>query len=218
MSVINPADLGAIIVVNLVGAASPGPDIILITRTATRSRRHALATVAGIQVGVLMWCTLTVLGAAALLTAFPWVLEFVQIIGGAWLMYLGASSVRGGLIERNNPPRDTSEAEARLGRLRHSFAKGLTTNLSNPKIVLFLAALVAPLLPPNPSWAVSMIVIVALWIPSMLLQAGLATLVSTHAVRNRLLRAGPYIDIAAGVFFVIAAVVLVWRGVVGLLS
>ncbi|STC68612.1 LysE family translocator [Corynebacterium pilosum] len=214
----NLADLGAIIVVNLVGAASPGPDIVLITRTATRSRRHALATVAGIQVGVLMWCTLTVLGAAALLTAFPWVLEFVQIIGGAWLIYLGVSSIRGGLAERHNPPSDTTEAESRLGRLRHSFAKGLTTNLSNPKIVLFLAALVAPLLPPNPSLSVALIVIAALWIPSWIFQAALATLVSTHAVRNKLLRAGPYIDIGAGVFFVVAAVVLIVRGATGLLG
>lgn len=31
---------------NLVGAASPGSDVILITRTATGSRRHAIAVIA----------------------------------------------------------------------------------------------------------------------------------------------------------------------------
>ena len=55
---------------NLVGVASPGPDIILVTRYATRSRRHAIAAAAGIQIGVLFWCAATVFGAAALLTDF----------------------------------------------------------------------------------------------------------------------------------------------------
>ena len=66
-----------VIVANLLGALSPGPDIILILRTATRSRRHAVAAAFGIQVGVLMWVSLTVLGAAALLTAFPEILDAV---------------------------------------------------------------------------------------------------------------------------------------------
>lgn len=63
---IAPADLATIVGLNLVGAAAPGPDIVLITRTATKSRRHGWATAAGIQTGVLLWCTLTVFGFAAL--------------------------------------------------------------------------------------------------------------------------------------------------------
>ena len=44
-----------LLLMNLVGVASPGPDIILVTRYATRSRRHAIAAAAGIQIGVLFW-------------------------------------------------------------------------------------------------------------------------------------------------------------------
>lgn len=214
----NLTDLGALVVLNLVGAASPGPDIFLITRTAVRSRRHAVATVVGIQIGVLFWCTLTVLGAAALLNAFPWILEFVQVIGGGWLTWMGISMLRGGWAERKNPPADTAEAEARLGRLRTSALKGLTTNLSNPKIVLFLSALIAPLLPPAPSLSVAVVVILALSVTSMLLQLGIALVVSTHAIRRGLLRAGPYIDMAVGVFFILAGLALVTRGLTGLLG
>ncbi|MDO5668691.1 MAG: LysE family translocator [Corynebacterium sp.] len=207
------AQWAALVVLNIAGAASPGPDILLITRTAIRSRRHAVATVLGIQVGVLFWCTLTVLGFAALLNAFPAILGFLQLIGGAWLVWMGYGMVSGGLRERKNPPADLEEAAARLGRLRHAFLHGLTTNLSNPKIVLFLSALIAPLLPQSPSAGLAIGVVAALSISAIILQLGMALLVSTPAMRRKLLRAGPMIDVAAGIFFIVAGLVLVFNGV-----
>ncbi len=78
-----------LIAMNMVGALAPGPDIVLVTRYATRSRKHAVAAVTGTQVGVLFWCTLTVFGAAALLTAFPGLLRFIQGIGGCFLIWMG---------------------------------------------------------------------------------------------------------------------------------
>lgn len=214
----SPAQWGALFILNIAGAASPGPDILLITRTATRSRRHALATVLGIQVGVLFWCTLTVLGFAALLNAFPTLLGSLQLIGGAWLLWMGRGMVLAGVRERRNPSADLEEAAARLGRLRHAFRDGLTTNLANPKIVLFLAALVAPLLPPSPSVLLSIAVVAMLSVSALLLQVGMALLVSTTAMRQRLLRAGPWIDMVAGVFFIAAGAVLMVNGTGDLLG
>lgn len=207
-----PSQLGTLVVLNLVGAASPGPDILLITRLATRSRRHALAATLGIQFGVLFWCTLTVLGAAALLNAFPAVLGLVQLIGGSWLIWMGRGNIVGGLRERHHPPVDLDDAAARLGRLRSAFWLGLTTNLSNPKIVLFLSALIAPLLPPSPTAATSIIVVLVLWLSSLALQIAISLLVSTVGMRRRLLRAGPWIDIVAGAFFIVAGLVLAVTG------
>ncbi|KGF22862.1 LysE family translocator [Corynebacterium tuscaniense] len=212
----NPADLAAIIAVNVVGAASPGPDVVLLTRMATRSRKHAMAANLGIHVGVLMWTSLTVFGAAALLTAFPWMLELIQVIGGSWIMYMGISAVRQGWRDRLNPPLDLEEAVQRLGSVRSAFTTGVATNLSNPKIVLFLAALVAPLLPTSPTVGVALTVIAALWLSSFLLFVAYCLLVSTDRVRRKLFHAGPYIDMGAGTFFIIAGTVLILRGLLGL--
>lgn len=212
----NPADLAAIVLVNLAGAVTPGPDVVLLTRYATRSRKHAIAATFGILTGALFWITLTVLGAAALLTAFPWLLELIQVAGGAWIIFMGYTTARQGWHDRLNPPVDMDEAEERLGTPRDSFFKGLTTNLSNPKIVLFLAALVAPLLPPSPGLGPAMIVIFALWITTVMLFVAYSFVVSTERVRRKLFSAGPYIDIGAGGFFIVAGTVLVVRGIVGL--
>ena len=212
----NPADLAAIVLLNLAGAATPGPDIVLLTRLATRSRRHAIAATLGIYVGAFFWITLTVLGAAAVLTAFPWLLELIQVAGGSWIMFMGYTTARQGWRDRANPPLDLDDAEDRLGTTRDSFIKGLTTNLSNPKIVLFLAALVAPLLPPSPSIGTAAVVIFALWFTAFLLFISFSLVVSTNRVRRRLFSAGPYIDMGAGGFFIAAGTFLVVRGIVGL--
>lgn len=213
---IAPGDLAAIVGLNLVGAAAPGPDIVLLTRTATRSRKHAWATLAGTQTGVLLWVSLTVVGAAAVLTAFPRALNFVQLVGGAFLIYMGLSNALSGWRERNTPPGGLEEAEGRLGSLTASYLRGLSTNLANPKIVLALSAMIAPLLPPRPSTLSAVVVIVALWLSSMALMAVVAQVVSTEKVRRKLLAAGPRIDIAAGVFFLVVGVVLAVRGAAGM--
>lgn len=210
---IAPGDLAVIVGLNLVGAASPGPDVILVTRTATRSRKHAWATVCGIQLGVVFWCSLTVLGAAALLNTFPLALDAVQIIGGAYLMWMGTQSIRQGKAEWGNPPADLQEAEQRLGTLKKSFVRGLSTNLANPKIVLALSAMIAPLLPPNPSWATAIVVIVSLWLSSFALFGMYVQVVSTQRVRRKLLAAGPLIDIGSGLFFLLVGAALLVRGI-----
>ncbi|MDO5454188.1 MAG: LysE family translocator [Corynebacterium sp.] len=207
-------NLAALVGLNLVGALSPGPDIILITRTATQSRRHAVAVTAGIQLGVLFWCTVTVFGAAAVLNAFPEVLGVIQILGGAWLLWMGRGMLVSGWRNRTSPPVDLEDAESRLGGLGQAFRQGLTTNLSNPKIVLFLAALIAPLLPRNPSIGLAVTVVLALSWSSLALHLVLSLVISTKTVRRRLLRAGPWIDVVAGLFFLVAGAVLVVNGVI----
>ncbi|MCQ4623183.1 LysE family translocator [Corynebacterium sp. CCUG 65737] len=211
----NPADFAVLFLLNLAGVITPGPDVVLITRLATRSRKHAAAASLGTSLGALMWITLTVLGAAAVLTAFPRVLVLLQVIGGAWIVLMGVTMLRQGMRDRGQPPADLQDAVDRLGSVRAAFFTGLATNLSNPKIVLFLAALIAPLLPPSPSLGTALPVIVALWLPALLIFLLISVVVSTERVRRRLLGAGPSIDIGAGAFFIAAGSGLVIRGVTG---
>lgn len=211
----NPGNLLALAALNIAGALAPGPDIILITRTATRSRPHAAAVVVGIQTGVLFWCILTVLGAAALLNAVPEAVDVVQIGGGSWLLYMGWRMLRGGIANRTSPPVDLESSQSQLGSLRKAYVQGLVTNLSNPKIVLFLSAMIAPLLPSEPTALQATVVVAVLALSALAVQLPLALIVSTHAVRRTLLRAGPFIDIGAGLFFLVAGAALVYAGISG---
>ena len=193
----------SLLALNLAGAASPGPDMILIMRLATRSRTHALAAALGIQLGVVMWTSLTVFGAAAILTAYPSVLAFVQLIGGIALIWMGRNMAMAGWRDRSTKPVDLADAALRLGSLKSAFKTGWLTNIANPKIVLFLAAIVAPLLPQSPSIGLSIAVIAALTLSAFLLFVVVAFFLSTKAVRRRVFAAGPWIDIASGVLFMV---------------
>ena len=208
------APWASLLALNLAGAASPGPDMILIMRLATRSRTHALAAALGIQLGVVMWTSLTVFGAAAILTAYPSVLAFVQLIGGIALIWTGRNMAMAGWRDRSTKPVDLADAALRLGSLKSAFKTGWLTNIANPKIVLFLAAIVAPLLPQSPSIGLSIAVIAALTLSAFLLFVVVAFFLSTKAVRRRVLAAGPWIDIASGVLFMVIGGSLAINGLV----
>ncbi|MDK8449409.1 LysE family transporter [Corynebacterium mastitidis] len=211
-----PRALLSLTILNLVGVAAPGPDTILVMRAATRSRRHAYATVTGIHVGVLWWMALTVLGAAAVLGRYPVLVGAVQLVGGAYLAYMGAAMARVGWRLRRygaaDVPAATRATSAQCAR------QGVLTNLSNPKIVLFLTSIIAPVMPADPSWGSALAIIACLWLSSLAYFLVVATALSTRAVQRRALRAGPFIDLGAGALFLIFGAVLVARGAVEVLA
>ena len=102
-------------------------------------------------------------------------------------------------------------------QVQAAYRRGLVTNLANPKIVVALTAMIAPLLPANPSFSTALIVIASLWLSSFALFGAIAQVTSAERVRRKFLRAGPYIDIAAGAFFMVVGAVLIARGLVSVL-
>lgn len=207
------SQLLTVALLNLTGAVAPGPDTILITRLATKSRKHALAASGGIVLGVAFWCSLTVFGAAAVIATFPDILSFVQIFGGAVLIYMGSAMLRSGWETRKNPPAGLEEAEQRLGSPGHSFRIGLATNLANAKAILFFLAIIAPLLPPDAGMGTAFVILAVVLCTTAAVFCTYALVVSTNRVRRRLLKAGSWIDLGSGVFFIVVALALMINGV-----
>lgn len=205
--------------VHVVGMSSPGPDVFLILRMATRSRRHALAAVAGIVAGSTVWVTLTVVGVAAVLAANPTLMGAVQLLGGGYLTYLGVRMLRGAirgvreLYDATSAAAATAPAgAAALGTTGAAFRQGLATNLSNPKIVLFFAAVLSQFMPVGAPWWVQLVYIVALLVTALLWFGLIAVTVSTDVVVRRLVGAGPWIDLVAGAAFIVLGLSFGWQG------
>lgn len=138
--------LGAI----LVGAVSPGPSFVLVSRIAARSSRvDGLAAALGMGLGGAVFATLALLGLAAVLLQVEWLYLALRVGGGLYLIYLGIRIWRGASepLEVADPGTPSQPTAFR------SFAIGLLTQVSNPKTAIVYASIFAALLPATtPLW------------------------------------------------------------------
>src|SRR6187549_4006434 len=72
-----------------IGAMSPGPSFVLVSRVAvTASRPNGLAAALGMGVGGAIFGILALAGLSALLQQVEWLHLALKILGGAYLLYL----------------------------------------------------------------------------------------------------------------------------------
>ncbi len=117
-------------------AATPGPDMLLIaSRSAGQGLRAGFATLFGIQIGTYCHALLAALGLAQLFVLVPVAYDAVRIAGAAYLLYLAWTTLRSKSVLRAAAPGADGKPLARIA------LQGLTTNLLNPKMALFVLAL-----------------------------------------------------------------------------
>ncbi|MFF2900911.1 LysE family translocator [Streptomyces sp. NPDC057966] len=154
--------------------ALPGADFTVVVRNALASRSAGMASALGVAGGLLVHTALAVAGLAAVLVAVPALLRTVQLLGGAYVLYLGISALRA--ARRGTPDGEGSEDRpADRGRVR-ALRQGFLTNALNPKApVLFLSLLpqfVPDGEPPLPRTLLLAAIVVALalvWFPAVAL-------------------------------------------------
>lgn len=115
---------------------SPGPDTMLILRhTLSSGTRVGLATVAGVQFGLLGHNLLAIVGISMIIVSSPLLFRCVAMVGALYLGWLGVGSLRAAATV--GVGRDPERVSAGRG-----FRDAFFTNILNPKvIVLFLALL-----------------------------------------------------------------------------
>jgi len=177
----------------------PGPDFVGVVRASiTRGTRAGLLTAAGVTTGLGFYATLNIVGLAAILTQFHWLTVAVRVLGGCYLIYLGA---RLALTKATPVEINTDGYLIAIGAGR-SFLLGLGITLTNPKaVVLFSAAFAPAITQQTPAWLT--VVMVGL----VVLSAGIwyllvALFMSSGPVVRRFRTAQHWIERAAGVCFV----------------
>ncbi|MBA3264573.1 MAG: LysE family transporter [Thermoleophilaceae bacterium] len=122
--------------VHWLAMVSPGPNVLLVAQTAmARSRGSALAAALGVATGAGLLATAAALGLGLAIDELAWLRQALQVAGGAYVAYLGLQIWRGA----RDPPRPEAGASNDAGRARY-YARGLLTNLSNPKAAVFFAS------------------------------------------------------------------------------
>jgi threonine/homoserine/homoserine lactone efflux protein len=115
-------------------SATPGPNMLhVMTQSIAHGPRKALATMAGLMSAVLLCLVASALGLGALLKASPRLFDVLRYAGVAYLVWLGIKAWRA--------PVGGSVAVRPARSDRALYATGLLTGLSNPKLIVFAAAL-----------------------------------------------------------------------------
>lgn len=133
------------------GQFSPGPDMLLLTRTALRGgARDGLKMAAGIACGLTFHATIAVAGVALIFQRLQMLRAFLQWAAAAYLLWLAWGMAREFFVAwYSGAICETEVVESR----RTPFVRGLLCNLLNPKAALFIAAVCAPFLSGNhPAW------------------------------------------------------------------
>ncbi|RSD09322.1 LysE family translocator [Amycolatopsis eburnea] len=137
------------LLVVLLGAMSPGPDFVVVTRSSlTGGRRAGIAAGVGIALGVFAWVVAIALGVAAVLTASAVAFTVVKLVGAAYLVFLG---VKAWLAVRRGEYRDLGGERKDPLKAGAAFRQGLFTNLLNPKVAVYFLALLPQFLPADGS-------------------------------------------------------------------
>lgn len=209
----------ALLAVWIAAVASPGPDLVQIIRLGAKSRAAGVCAALGIMTGNTLWITGSLLGLSALINTYPGILTVLQLLGGAYLLWMGVNATRGGLAARRQPAVPVTpeagpgpDTGTSTGALQ-AWRQGLTTNLANPKAVLFFGAVFAQFVRPDMGTGWALAIAVMLILTGVVWFVGFALGVRLLAVK--LVRNAAVIDIVSGIIFIALALFMLYSGIVG---
>ncbi len=181
---------------------APGPNVMLVIGFALRQGYPAaLRAIIGISLVNVIYLALAALGLVALVVASAPLFAFVRYCGAAYLIYLGYKMLRAAWAPA---------AEAELAKLHtRPLWQGVLTHLSNPKGVLYWAALLPQFIDAQRplAWQIAALGALAVLIDF----AAMAVYARVFASASQLLRSSRYfrwVESLAGVFFIISGVLL----------
>ena len=207
-----------------IAVVSPGPDVVVVLQRALAGRRHGVATAVGVVAGLAVWLAAAFAGVATLVRVYPQVMTILQIVGGLLLATLGALGLRGWWRSHTAPPlprnplpgtgirypRSGSGFRGTVADLvRGDLARGLATNLANPKALVFFGAVLTPFLSDEVSVAWSVALVAGMLAVALTWFGGLAMIASHRAVNELLGRLVPWVDVVASALFVAVGVAFV---------
>ncbi|MBM7771538.1 threonine/homoserine/homoserine lactone efflux protein [Actinokineospora baliensis] len=144
----------AFLLASLILAMVPGVGTAMLLRQSIRGgRRAALATVAGMEVGVAVWAVAAALGLSVLLVASEVAYQALRIGGVAVLLWFGVKALFGKHKDvEPEPPTSGS-----------GFRAGLVVNVANPKLAVFAISFLPQFVEPGAGkWV--LVTLAGLWV------------------------------------------------------
>jgi threonine efflux protein len=197
--------LFTICLLHFVARLSPGPDILLIAKSAaSTTRQNALKVIAGISAGIVVWVVLTLAGFTVLIDQFPWIQQALMLLGGMFLAKMGWAMLKGGVHSFKNRHQTDDDTNGQM-QAKNYFMLGLWTNLSNPKTLIYFSSVFSLALSSSASDYLKAQLAVIIPLQTFITFALLMLLISQPKIKTLYQRSGSYIDMISGGLFLLFA-------------
>ncbi|MFJ9833487.1 LysE family transporter [Streptomyces sp. NPDC101169] len=215
-------DLVGFLGVVLVAYVVPGPDFLVVLRSATEHPAKGRAAALGAQTGLCVHMLAAAVGLSLIAARSPVVYDAIKLLGAAYLVHLGIRAVlaarraarerragqdtTGGPGDDAGPPASAAVGPAR-GRWRSGFTQGLLTNALNPKAALFFLSILPQFVQGGGSptrqifflGILDVLIGVAYWFVLVAVAVRLRTLLARPKIRHRWELTTGWLFIAIGI-------------------
>lgn len=209
---------------HFVAQLTPGPDVLLIAKSAASERlSYTMKIVAGISAGIVVWVSLTLLGFNVLIQQWPWIQQVIMLLGGFFLAKMGYAMFKAGWTQFNSKVHLQVEADTNIVQHEQKqsqpqpryFLLGLYTNLANPKALIYFSSVFSLALSASASEYLKWQLAVIIPLQTFATFALLTWILSREKIKRKYQASAQYIDMISGALFLCFAVVL-WVEVVQL--
>ena len=201
-------EIFSVLTIWLMAVIMPGADLFFVVRSSIKqSRLEALAGVGGIIAGTFVWLVvgfflINLLNKTALF-------DYIRLAGGGYLIYMAGRIF---LSMRVDSAQDFAQAKLQKNAFLN-FVFGIFTNLANPKPPIFISIILSKL----PAAQMPLMVDFALLLAMLLIPSLWFYLVvrffSIERLLNLFLRYVKWIDLIAGIIFVLFGINLIVEGI-----
>ena len=206
--------LFTICLLHFVAQLSPGPDILLIAKSAaSTTRQNALKIIAGISAGIVVWVVLTLAGFTVLIDQFRWIQHALMLLGGIFLAKMGWAMLKGGVHSFKNGHQTDDDTNGQV-QAKNYFMLGLWTNLSNPKTLIYFSSVFSLALSSSASDYLKAQLAVIIPLQTFITFALLMLLISQPKIKILYQRSGSYIDMMSGGLFLLFALWLWYEALI----
>lgn len=189
--------------VHIAALITPGPDFFFVSQTAvSRSRAEAMRGVLGITAGIMVWVSVALLGLHILLAKFPWLHQMILFCGGSYLSWMGVKILHSVFVHHGHAVIPASLIAKSVPRHQNTFVRGLFTNLSNPKALIFFGSIFSGFIIDDISSNGRWIIFTMITITTFLWFAIVAFIFSLPTMTRGYQRAARWIDSTAGTLFI----------------
>ena len=131
----------SIALIHFFALISPGPDFFFVTQSAIRqSRTHALCAALGVSLSILVWSICAISGLHFLFQKIAWLQQVLMILGGLYLLYLGAQLLKSAFAKNGATDPATELKKTASKSHKKLLLRGFFTNMANPKALVYFSS------------------------------------------------------------------------------